>query len=117
MAEFATLDEKIKMLGLKVDRLEQMLLAKINSDNMSKQYTDADIKGTRQSVANITPTTMTKTAYIDDDNIVFTNVPDGYLTVYYDKPFSITRDFDTVIITFDPLEEVTDITISIFKEV
>ena len=60
-----------------------------------------------------TPYTETKTAYIDDTFMVFTNVPSGNLTVYFDKPYTVERDADRVTVKFEPLEEVTTITISI----
>ena len=116
MAEFVTLDEKIKMLELKVDGLKQMLLAKINSDNMSKQYTDADINGTRQSVANITPFTMTKSAYYGENAKAFYGVPEGNTSVFFSKyngSYTTSRVGSTLTVAFDTLTEPTDITISI----
>ena len=60
-----------------------------------------------------TPYTETKTAYIDDTFLVFTNVPSGNLTVYFDKPYTVEREADRVTVRFEALEEVTPITISI----
>lgn len=66
-----------------------------------------------RNITRITPYTETKTAYIDDTFIVFTNVPDGNLTIYFDKPYKVDREADRVTVRFEALEEVTPITISI----
>lgn len=117
MVEFATLNEKIEMLELKVDRLEQMLFAKINSDNMSKQYTDADINGTRQSISNITPFVLTKQAYFGDSQVTFYDVPEGNVSVFFDSylgPYSFERVGNMLTVLFDTLTVAsTNITISI----
>lgn len=97
----------------RVTNLENMLASIVNTISNNKLYTDADIEGVRQSVSEVTPYTETKTAYIDDTFIVFTNVPSGNLTVYFDKPYSVERESGMVTIYFDALEEVTPITISI----
>ena len=94
--------------------LEEQVRGLISARAKDKMYTDADINGTRQSVANITPYTETKTAYIDDTEVVFENVPQGNLTVYSPVPCVANRVEDVAVVTFNaPLEEVTDITISI----
>lgn len=101
-------------LEKRVENLENLVNALIKSRAMDKMYTDADINGTRQSVANITPTTFTKIAYIDDTEVVFTGVPKGSLTVSCDVSHTFSRIDDIVIVTFaSPLEEVIDVTLSI----
>lgn len=107
---------EIEELKKRVDRLELMLLAKINSDNMSKQYTDADIQGTRQSVSNLTPFTMTKSAYYGENAKAFYGVPDGNTSVFFSKytgPYTTSRIGSTLTVAFDTLTAPTDITISI----
>lgn len=64
-------------------------------------------------IVELTPYTETKTAYIDDTEIIFTNVPNGNLSVFGIYNFSMTKDNGRLILTFEPLEEVTEITISI----
>lgn len=64
-------------------------------------------------VQTVTPYTETKTAYIYDTMVVFTKVPSGNIAVYFDKPYTVERDADRVTVKFEPLEEVTTITISI----
>ena len=100
-------------ISTRLDNLENLVNGLIAQINHNKYYTDADIKGVRQSVSEITPYTETKTAYIDDTFIVFTNVPSGNLTVYFDKPYTVEREADRVTVKFEALEEVTPITISI----
>jgi hypothetical protein len=97
----------------RLTNLENLVEGLINTLNLNKFYTDADISGVRQSVSEVTPYTETKTAYIDDTFIVFTNVPSGNLTVYFDKPYTVEREADRVTVRFEALEEVTPITISI----
>lgn len=100
-------------ISTRLDNLENLVNGLIVQINHNKYYTDADIKGVRQSVSEVTPYTETKTAYIDDTFIVFTNVPSGNLTVYFDKPYTVEREADRVTVKFEPLEDVTTITISI----
>ena len=61
----------------------------------------------------ITPKQYTKTAYIDDTECIFTEVPTGNMTVYCSVPHTVERDGDRVTVKFEPLEEVTEVTISI----
>lgn len=98
----------------RLTNLENLVNALIKSRANDKMYTDADINGTRQSVAQITPTTFTKTAYIDDAEVVFTGVPSGNLSVYAENlAYRIERTADVVRISFEALSEPKNITISI----
>lgn len=98
----------------RLTNLENLVNALVKSRANDKIYTDADINGTRQSVANITPITFIKTAYIDDTEVVFTDVPKGSLTVFCDVEHAFNRIDDTVTVTFAmPLDHVIDVTISI----
>lgn len=66
-------------------------------------------------VEAVTPWSETKTAYIDDTEITFTNVPKGNMSVYVGgvNHTLFERDGDRVTVKFEPLEEVTEVTISI----
>ena len=100
----------------RVNNLETLVNALVKSRAMDKMYTDADINGTRQSVANITPIVMTQKGYIQAKAVRFENVPDGQITVSCIVPYSIYKpDYcDWLEIRFDePLTEVIDVTISI----
>ena len=66
-----------------------------------------------KEVQKLTPYTETKTAYIDDTEVVFYTEKKGHISVYFDKPYTMERLSDRIVLTFEPLEEVTDITISI----
>ena len=66
-----------------------------------------------EAIKAVTPVTMTKTAYIDDTECIFTEVPTGNMTVYCSVPHTVERDGDRVTVKFEPLEEVTEVTISI----
>lgn len=61
----------------------------------------------------ITPKQYTKTAYIEDTEVVFSGVPTGNMTVYCTVPHTVERDGDRVTVKFEPLEEVINITISV----
>lgn len=61
----------------------------------------------------ITPKQFTKTAYIEDTEVVFTDIPTGNMTVYCSVPHTVERDGDRVTVKFEPLEEVIEVTISI----
>lgn len=103
-----TLEERVRIL-------EEQVRGLIKSRALDKMYTEADINGTRQSVANITPTVMTQTAYIQDTEVVFMNVlPQGSLTISCDVDYTFSRIDDMVVVTFaEPLTKVIDVTISI----
>lgn len=66
-----------------------------------------------EAIKAVTPVTMTKTAYIDDTECIFTEVPTGNMTVYCSVPHTVERDGDRVTVRFEPLEEVIEVTISI----
>lgn len=99
----------IQELEERLDSFEKSLLQ--IQKNLVPQT--AKVDNTANKVEEITPYTETKTAYIDDTFIVFTNVPSGNLTVYFDKPYTVEREADRVTVRFEALEEVTPITISI----
>lgn len=84
-------------------------MAKNNTPMVSKVDNTANI------VTTITPYTETKTAYIGDTSVHFLDVPSGNLTVYGLDTYKTTRtSYNAVLIEWEtPLEEVTEITISI----
>lgn len=61
----------------------------------------------------ITPTTIIKTAYIDDTECIFTDVPQGNISVYMNAPHTFERDRNNVMVKFEPLDEVTEVTLNI----
>lgn len=72
-------------------------------------------------VQSLTPYTETKTAYIGDTSVTFTDIQKtaGNLSVFFDNDniranYIISRFMNSIIIEFlKPLEEVTEVTISI----
>lgn len=75
------------------------------------------VDDTANKVEQITPYTETKTAYIGDTEVVFTDVPQGKLSVYFDTPtdYAINREGNNIEVSFEPLEDVTTVTISIIQ--
>lgn len=103
------MEERIKALEDRVDSLTKSLL------QLQKNQTPitAKAESAESGVKAITPTILTKTAYIDDTEVVFTDVPSGNMTIFFDKPYTVTREGSNVFIGFEPLTEATTITISI----
>lgn len=104
-------EKAISDLEKRVAQLGQMVLqiARGNVNTVGK------VDDTSNRVTAITPYTETKTAYIGDTEVVFTDVPQGNLSVYFDTPtdYSVERTKDAIAVTFDALNEVTTVTISI----
>jgi hypothetical protein len=104
-----TLEERVRIL-------EEQVQGLISVRVKDKMYTDADINGTRQSVANLTPFTMTKSAYYGENAKAFYGVPEGNTSVFFSKyngSYTTSRVGSTLTVAFDTLTEPTDITISI----
>ena len=99
----------------RLTNLENLVNALIKRMDNDKYYSDADTQGIRKSVSDVTPYTESKTAYIDDTEVVFENVPSGNLSVFTSNSigFQIEKLDNIVAVRFDPLEEVTTVTISI----
>lgn len=106
-------------LEQRVKNLENLVFALSKKIDDNKFYTDADMNGNRQSISNITPYTETKTAYIGDTNCGFDTPTDGNVSVFFDKNvngYRVEKDYYSrrMVVFFDePLEEVTEVTISI----
>ena len=71
----------------------------------------SDFTGIR--VDEVTPYKETKTAYIGDTEVTFYDVPEGNVTVFFDKPYTMEKVADRITLHFEELEEVTEITISV----
>lgn len=102
----------IEQLEKRIDQLEQMVLqiARGNVNTIGK------VDDTSNKVTAITPYTETKTAYIDDEDCVFNNVPNGLVAVYLNgvSYYNFTVTDGRVLVWFsEPLEKVTEVTISI----
>jgi len=100
----------------RIIRLENLVNALIDQINTEKKYTDADIKGTRQSVNEITPYKQTEKAYYGESEKVFYDSPLGNVSVFfsnYTGQYEVSRVDNRLIVSFDTLSAPTDITISI----
>lgn len=103
------MEERIKALEDRVNALvDSIIMLQKNQTPVTAKAESAE-----NGVKAITPTILTKTAYIDDTEVVFTDVPNGNMTIFFDKPYTVTREGNNVLIGFKPLDEVTTITISI----
>lgn len=106
-----TIEERVQILEANFASLQEAFL----QSQSNRVESQGQIDNTTNAVEQITPTTYTKTAYIGDTEVVFTDVPSGNLTVFTDNliEYSMAKDNDRVTISFEPLSEVTTITISI----
>ena len=100
-------------LEKRITNLENLVYALIKRIDNDKFYSDADVGGVRKSVSDVTPYKETKTAYIGDTEVTFYNVPEGNVTVFFDKPYTMEKVADRITLHFEELEEVTEITISV----
>ena len=103
----------------RLTNLENLVNALIKRIDNDKYYSDADTAGIRKSVSDVTPYTESKTAYVDDTEVVFENVPNGNLTVYVtgsegNIPDYIVTKTNIIRVSFtEPLTSVATVTISI----
>ena len=113
-------------LETRVQNLEKNFDALIKRINNNKFYTDADISGTRQGIAetekhidDIAPFTATQSASCGDTEVVFEDVPQGLIICEVTDSegneifYNLERSGDTVTVDFEPLEYAADVTISI----
>ena len=99
-------------LEKRVANLEKCLLQM--QKNLTPLYAKTD--ETASDIKNITPYTATKTAYIDDTELIFTNVPTGAWYVSFNNDATatrVTKDGETLIVEFDPMKEVTEVTVMV----
>jgi hypothetical protein len=104
-----TVEERLNMI-------ESNLNALINMVSKLRLNTEADVNGARQSISEITPFTMTKSAYYGENAKAFYGVPEGNTSVFFSKyngSYTTSRVGSTLTVAFDTLTEPTDITISI----
>ena len=96
----------------KVDALSNSLLQM--QKNLTPLFAKAD--ETASDVKTITPYTATKTAYIDDTELIFKDVPSGAWYVSFNNDVTatrVTKDGGTLTVEFDPLEKVTEVTVTV----
>lgn len=105
-------DFEINNLKRELSDLRNSFIQFANNNNKTVDMAD----DTANKVVALTPYIETKTAYIGDTEISFDNVPSGNLSVFADNinEYRTDRVGSTLNIDFiKPLEEVTEVTISI----
>ena len=104
-----TLEERVKLLENKVSMLNTAFV----SSQINQVPITAKVDETSNKVIQLTPYTETKVGYYGETEKTFYNVPEGNVTVFGLKEYSLDRISDRLTITFDALSEQTEITISI----
>lgn len=90
--------------------------AQIDALTASITAQKTEIDSLSESVEELTPYTETKTAYYNESEKTFYNVPEGNVQVFFDNyngEYSVNRVADRVIVSFDTLAQATNITISV----
>lgn len=110
-----SIESRLYNLEQTVANLQESFIQSQRNNSQIVSKTDA----TSNKVKQITPTTYTKTAYIGDTEVVFTDVVSGNLTVYVTDDngnipnYTITKA-EYIKVTFnEPLTSVATVTISI----
>lgn len=110
------------MLEVRVQNLEARLDSLMDSfvqSQINETPVVGKIEETANTVDSITPYKEIKTGYIGDKEAVFMTERQGNLTVFVEDTtghninYSVERLSDRIIVSFEPLENVTYITISI----
>ena len=111
-----TIEERVQILEGTVESLRDAFL----TSQSNQAESQGQIDNTTNKVDRIEPTTYTKTAYIGDTEVVFTNVPSGNLTIYVMDSegkvpsYTVERASNSVRVVFEfPLVYITTVTISI----
>ena len=103
---------EIQNLKTTVENLQETVIqmARNNTPIVGK------VDSTANAVETLTPYTETKSAYYGETEKVFYDVPIGNMSIFftnYNGDYSTSRVNDRVTISFDALNEQTDITIMI----
>jgi hypothetical protein len=104
-----TLEKRVEQLESRLNNLQNAFLQSQKNQVPVTAKTD----DTANKVVDITPWTATKTAYIDDTECIFEGVPQGNVTVYCSVPHTVEKQDNRVVVKFEALTEVVEITISI----
>lgn len=102
-------EQRITQLEARLNNLQQAFI----QAQKNQVPTTSKVYDTASKVTAITPWTATKTAYIEDTEAIFTDVPQGNLTVYFYGSYEVEREGSVVAIRFAPLDKATEISISI----
>lgn len=107
------------------ERLDKVISIELENTNLAQQIQDltnsvsqqqTSIDTLNEQVSELTPYTDTAKAYYNESEKTFYNVPDGNITVFFDNysgEYNVNRVSDRVTVSFEPLTQDTNITISI----
>lgn len=104
-----TIEQRLDKLERQVKNLNRFFL----DSQRSNTQTVARVDGNSNDIVSLTPYTATQIGYYGETEKTFYNVPEGNVTVFGLKEYSLDRISDRLMITFDALSEQTEITISI----
>ncbi len=104
-----TLEKRVERLERLFENLQESFLQAQANQVINTAKTDDNTN----KVDALTPYTETQIGYYGETEKTFYNVPDGNVTVFGLKEYSLDRISDRLTITFDALSEQTEITISI----
>ena len=104
-----TLEQRVANLEKQLNSLQLAFLqAQRNQVPITAKTDDSANK-----IVGLTPYTETQIGYYGETEKTFYNVPNGNVTVFGLKEYTLDRISDRLTITFDALSEQTEITISI----
>ena len=131
--EIIVYDDDEKM-GVYTGYTNRIAISIYPNDNVSVELSNSDVQSQidelsgsisnmqdevdtlNDTVVSLTPYTDTKTAYFNESEKTFYNVPEGNISVFFDNyngEYSISRVADRVTVSFDTLAQETTITISV----
>lgn len=105
------LEDKVNQLESRLNNLQNAFLQSQKNQVPVTAKTD----DTANKVEEITPWTVSKTAYIDDTECIFTNVPSGNVNAFVGgvNYANFERLDDRIIVKFEPLTESKEVTINV----
>lgn len=102
-------------IQMQIDELE----GRVSGLDDVQENQSQEINNLNDRVTELTPYRTTKQTFIGDTELIFENVPDGNLSVYARNvedakiDYDVIREGDRVIISFAPLDYVTNFTIEV----
>ena len=103
------IEKEIMKINARIDSLTKSIIQM----STNQVPITAKVDDSANQVKAITPYTETQIGYYGETEKTFYNVPEGNVTVFGLKEYSLERISDRLTITFDALTEQTEITISI----
>ena len=104
-----TLEQRVEKLEELYANLSESFIQAQKNQVVNTAKTDDNTN----NIKTLTPYTETQIGYYGETEKTFYNVPEGNVTVFGLKEYSLDRISDRLTITFDALSAQTEITISI----